>query len=96
MILVDFGYHVYAISLPYSQNLLSYLLSLHDEGYSRNVSGEGYSRNVSGEGYSRNVSGEGYSRNVSGALDLISTFLSFMFMLFILSIMYFINDLFYQ
>ena len=87
MILVDFGYHVYAISLPYSQNLLSYLLSLHDEGYSRNVSGEGYSRNVSGEGY---------SRNVSGALDLISTFLSFMFMLFILSMMYFINDVFYQ
>ena len=69
MILVDFGYHVYAISLHYSQSLLSYLLSLHDEGY---------------------------SRNVSVALDLISTFLSFMFMLSILSMMYFTNDVFYQ
>ena len=39
-------------------------LSVHDEGYSRNVRDEGYSRNVRGESYSRNVRDEGYSRNV--------------------------------
>ena len=44
----------------------------------------------------RGGGGEGYSRNVSVALDLISTFLSFMFMLSILSMMYFTNDVFYQ
>ena len=40
------------------------LLSIPDEGYSRNVPDEGYSRNVPDEGYSRNVPDEGYSRNV--------------------------------
>ena len=43
---------------------LSKLLSVPDEGYSRNVPDEGYSRNVPGEGYSRNVPDEGYSSNV--------------------------------
>ena len=40
------------------------ILSVPDEGYSRNVPDEGYSRNVPDEGYSRNVPDEGYSRNV--------------------------------
>jgi len=39
------------------------------------VPDEGYSRNVPDEGYSRNVPDEGYSRNASCALNLISTFL---------------------
>ena len=40
------------------------ILSVSEEGYSRNVPDEGYSRNVPDEGYSRNVPDEGYSRNV--------------------------------
>jgi len=39
------------------------------------VPDEGYSRNVPDEGYSRNVPDEGYSRNMSCTLNLISTFL---------------------
>jgi len=50
------------------------ILSVPDEGYSRNVPDEGYPRNVPDEGYSRNVPDEGYSRNASCALKLISTF----------------------
>jgi hypothetical protein len=38
------------------------------------VPDEGYSRNVHDESYSRNVPDEGYSRNVSCALSCISTF----------------------
>ena len=38
------------------------------------VSDEGYSRNVSDEDYSRNVPDEGYSRNASDTPNLISTF----------------------
>ena len=34
------------------------ILSVPDEGYSRNVPDEGYSRNVPDEGYSRNVPDE--------------------------------------
>jgi hypothetical protein len=44
------------------------ILSVPDEGYSRNVPDEGYSRNVPDEGYSRNVPDEGYSRNAPWAL----------------------------
>ena len=40
------------------------ILSVPDEGFSRNVPNEGYSRNVPDEGYSRHVPGEGYSSNV--------------------------------
>ena len=47
-----------------------------DEGYSSNVPDEGYSSNVPDEGYYSNVPDEGYSRNASCALNLISTFLS--------------------
>ena len=48
------------------------MLSVPDEGYSRNVPDEGYSSNVPDEGYSSNVPDEGYSRNASCALNFIS------------------------
>ena len=59
--------------------LLNYLvfslsiLSVPDEGHSRNVPDEGHSRNVPDEGHSRNVPDEGYSRNESCTLKLISS-----------------------
>ena len=40
--------------------LMKVILSVPDEGYSRNVSDEGYSERPD-EGYSRNVLDEGYS-----------------------------------
>ena len=51
------------------------ILSVPDEGNSRNVPDEGNSRNIPDGGNSRNIPDEGNSRNASCALHWISTFL---------------------